>query len=91
MEGCGAGKAATAAERHNDLRAQIKSAEKRMEEIGTLRTHIIQYETRDTYKTMSCPKIAKLCTIKEETVEKLSGAKRSLWIPPSRSQKRWDR
>ena len=34
----------------NDLRAQIKSAEKRMEEIGTLRTHIIQYaKTRDTY------------------------------------------
>ena len=45
-----ASKAATAAERHNDLRAQIKSAEKRMEEIGTLRTHIIQYaKTRDTY------------------------------------------
>ena len=45
-----ASKAATAAERHNDLRAQIKSTEKRMEEIGTLRTHIIQYaKTRDTY------------------------------------------
>ncbi len=45
-----AAKAAAAAERHNDLRAQIKSAEKRMEEIGTLRTHIIQYaKTRDTY------------------------------------------
>ena len=45
-----ASKAATAAERHNDLRAQIKSAEKRMEEIGTLRTHIIQYaKTRNTY------------------------------------------
>ena len=45
-----ASKAAAAAERHNDLRAQIKSAEKRMEEIGTLRTHIIQYaKTRDTY------------------------------------------
>ena len=45
-----AAKAAAAAERHNDLRAQIKSEEKRMEEIGTLRTHIIQYaKTRDTY------------------------------------------
>ena len=45
-----ASKAATAAERHNDLRAQIKSAEKRMEEIGTLRTQIINYaKTRDTY------------------------------------------
>src|SRR5699024_3628587 len=45
-----AAKAAAAAERHNDLRAQIKSAEKRMEEIATLRTHISQYaKTRDTY------------------------------------------
>ena len=45
-----AAKTAAAAERYNDLQTQIKAAEKRMEEIGTLRTHIIQYaKTRDTY------------------------------------------
>ncbi|OUN68631.1 relaxase [Faecalibacterium sp. An58] len=45
-----AAKTAAAAEKYNNLQTQIKTAEKRMEEIGTLRTHIIQYaKTRDTY------------------------------------------
>ena len=45
-----AAKTAAAAEKYNNLQTQIKAAEKRMEEIGTLRTHIIQYaKTRDTY------------------------------------------
>lgn len=35
---------------HNELSARIKAAEKRMEEIAVLRTHIINYaKTRDTY------------------------------------------
>ena len=45
-----AAKTAAAAEKYNNLQTQIKTAEKRMEEIGTLRTYIIQYaKTRDTY------------------------------------------
>ena len=45
-----AAKTAVAAEKYNNLQTQIKTAEKRMEEIGTLRTYIIQYaKTRDTY------------------------------------------
>ena len=35
-------KAKATTQRHDNLRTQIKAAEKRMEEIGTLRTHIIQ-------------------------------------------------
>ena len=42
--------AAAAADRFNDLKAKIKSAETRMSEIQTLRTHIINYsKTRDIY------------------------------------------
>ena len=43
-------KAAAATAHHNDLSAQIKAAEKRMEEIAVLRTHIVNYaKTRETY------------------------------------------
>lgn len=43
-------KAAVATTHHNELSAQIKSAEKRMAEIAVLRTHIINYsKTRDVY------------------------------------------
>lgn len=43
-------KAAGATAHHNELSAQIKSAEKRMAEIAVLRTHIINYsKTRDVY------------------------------------------
>jgi predicted nucleic acid-binding Zn-ribbon protein len=43
-------KAAAATARLNELSAQIKAAEKRMTEIGNLKTHIINYsKTRDIY------------------------------------------
>ena len=43
-------KAAAATAHHNQLSAQIKTAEKRMAEIAVLRTHIINYaKTRETY------------------------------------------
>ncbi len=43
-------KAAAASARFNELSAQIKAAEKRMTEIGNLKTHIINYsKTRDIY------------------------------------------
>lgn len=43
-------KAATATARFNMLSAQIKTAETRMAEIGSLRTHIVNYsQTRDVY------------------------------------------
>ncbi len=43
-------KAAAASARLNELSAQIKAAEKRMTEIGNLKTHIINYsKTRDIY------------------------------------------
>lgn len=43
-------KAQTATENFNQLSAQIKTAEKRMTEIGNLKTHIINYsKTRDIY------------------------------------------
>lgn len=43
-------KAAEATAHHNELSAQIKSAEKRMAEIAVLRTHIVNYsKTREVY------------------------------------------
>lgn len=43
-------KAAAATAHHNDLSAQIKAAEKHMEEIAVLRTHIVNYaKTREVY------------------------------------------
>ena len=43
-------KAQTSTENFNQLSAQIKATEKRMTEIGNLKTHIINYsKTRDTY------------------------------------------
>ena len=43
-------KAAAATAHHNELSAQIKTAEKRMAEIAVLRTHIINYaKTREVY------------------------------------------
>ena len=43
-------KAQTATENFNQISAQIKTAEKRMTEIGNLKTHIINYsKTRDIY------------------------------------------
>ena len=43
-------KAEAATARHNELSAQIKTAEKRMAEIAVLRTHIVNYaKTREVY------------------------------------------